>query len=233
MNALASILRHPDIWCGNRLAASQQPGVPTGFAALDAELPGGGWPAGALTELLPDHEGIGEMQLLIPALGRLSRGGRLIALVAPPHVPYAPALAAGIDLAQLMIVAPATVRETLWATGQILRSGACGAVLAWLATAKYAELRHLQLAAEEGRSVAALLRPARAALEASPAPLRLALAPAGRQLAIDILKRHGPRLSVPLRIAVKRPIANHHALDSLPFSSPAAGNAAARPAAIG
>ena len=34
----------------------------SGFAELDAELPGGGWPLGALCELLPRH--VGE-----PALG--------------------------------------------------------------------------------------------------------------------------------------------------------------------
>jgi hypothetical protein len=230
--SLHSVLARPDIWRGDRLATSCRPGLPTGYAALDAELPGGGWPTGALTELLLDDEGIGEMQLLIPALARLSRSGRPIALIAPPYIPYAPALAAGLDLAQLIVVACAAFRETLWTIGQILRSGACGAVLAWLSPVKYAELRRLQLAAEEGRTVAALFRTTRAAAEASPAPLRLALAPAGGQLAIDIIKRHGPRLPAPLRIAVGRPISDHNALDSLPLPAPAAGNISARSATV-
>jgi hypothetical protein len=232
MSRLDSVLARPDIWRGDRLAAACRPGVPTGYAALDAELPGGGWPAGALTELLLNGEGIGEMQLLMPALARLSRSGRLIALIAPPHIPYAPALAAGLDLAQLMVVACTAFRETLWATGQVLRSGACGAVLAWLSPVKYAELRRLQLAAEEGRTVATLFRTARAAAQASPAPLRLTLAPAGGQLAIDIIKRHGPRLPAPLRIAVTRPVSDHNVLDSLPLPAPAAGNISARSAVI-
>ncbi|HET8608533.1 MAG TPA: translesion DNA synthesis-associated protein ImuA [Burkholderiales bacterium] len=232
MSLLDSVLARSDIWRGDRLATACRPGVPTGYASLDAELPGGGWPAGALTELLLDGEGIGEMQLLIPALARLSRSGRLIALIAPPYIPYAPALAAGLDLAQLMVVACAAFREALWTAGQILRSGACGAVLAWLSPVKYTELRRLQLAAEEGHTVAALFRPGRAAAQASPAPLRLVLAPAGGQLAIDIIKRHGPRLRAPLRIAVTRPVSDSNVLDSLPLPAPAAGNIPARSAII-
>jgi len=46
--------------------------VSSGFPELDAGLPGGGWPAGALTEILPAHEGIGELRLLGPALAGLS-----------------------------------------------------------------------------------------------------------------------------------------------------------------
>jgi hypothetical protein len=77
----------------------------SGFAALDAELPGGGWPLGALCELLPRHVGIGELRLLGPALASLSAAGRSLAWIAPPHRPYAPALAAaGIDLARVLVV---------------------------------------------------------------------------------------------------------------------------------
>ena len=64
MNAFAALLNHPALWRGNELSRTVRPGVPTGFAALDQELPGGGWPQSALTEILPQHEGIQFMLIL-------------------------------------------------------------------------------------------------------------------------------------------------------------------------
>jgi len=43
---------HPDLWKGNQLARAASRVVPCGDDALAAELPGGGWPRGALTDLL-------------------------------------------------------------------------------------------------------------------------------------------------------------------------------------
>ena len=48
------------VWQASRLAHAGAAALPTGFATLDAELPGGGWPAGALVELLADRPGVGE-----------------------------------------------------------------------------------------------------------------------------------------------------------------------------
>jgi hypothetical protein len=67
---LAQVLDRPDVWRGDTLARAPLPGVPTGFAELDRELPGGGWPRGGLTEILPLRRGIGELSLLLPALAR-------------------------------------------------------------------------------------------------------------------------------------------------------------------
>src|SRR5512147_2029116 len=89
---LDALLARPDIRRGGALGASSQPGSPTGFAALDAVLPVLGGPARALTELLPRHAGIGELRLLGGALALLSARGGGIASIAPPFLPYAPAL---------------------------------------------------------------------------------------------------------------------------------------------
>ena len=125
MNAFAALLNHPALWRGNELSRTAKPGVSTGFAALDAELPGGGWPQSALTEILPRHEGIGELRILGAALAALSKQSRMLAWIAPPYLPYAPALAAlGIDLKHILIVRTHSPRETLWATEQALRSQA-------------------------------------------------------------------------------------------------------------
>jgi hypothetical protein len=101
----AGLDQHPGIWRGSELARTGCPGIASGFAALDAELPGGGWPCGALTEILPQHEGIGELRILGPALAQLAAQGKFIAWIAPPYLPYAPALAAaGIGLERVLIV---------------------------------------------------------------------------------------------------------------------------------
>ena len=212
---LADLLVRSDIRRATDLARVARPSVPTGFPALDAQLPGGGWPSGALTEILPAHQGIGELRLLGPALAGLSRKGRRLAWIAPPHLPYAPALdAADIDLSTLLIVRTTSLTDTLWAAEQCLRSAACGAVLLWPQQLKYAELRRLQLAADGTDAMAVLFRPPSAADQASPAALRLGLATADGGLAVRILKRRGAALQSPVRVEIGPPTAR------TPFSAP-------------
>jgi cell division inhibitor SulA/protein ImuA len=214
---LSALLERPDIRRGGAAAQVASPSVPTGFPALDAALPGGGWPTGCLAELLPAHEGIGELRILGPALAALSRAGKRLAWIAPPHLPYAPALhAAGIALAQLLIVRTAAARDALWAAEQALASAACGAVLVWPGAVKYAELRRLQLAADRTRALAVLFRAPRDASEASPAALRLALATAGGGLAVRILKRRGAVCELPVVVDLGAPRAVDRAVPAEP-----------------
>jgi len=202
--ALATLATLPPglVWQADRLARPAEAGVPTGFAALDAQLPGGGWPRGALIELLAETPGIGELGLLLPIL-QTAAAERWIAWIAPPHLPYAPALAAaGVPLERLLLLTPADHAETLWTIRQALASGGCGVVLAWLARADTAALRRLQLAAEDSATPLFLFRPAAAAIQPSPASLRLRLAPAPDALTIDILKRRGPALAAPIPLTI-------------------------------
>ncbi len=201
--AAASPLALPDglVWRADRLAAPARRGLPTGWPELDAELPGGGWPPGALIELLADQPGIGEIGLLAPLLGRVP-AERWIAWIAPPWLPYAPALqAAGVPLAQLLVVEAAEAPQAQWATRQALASGACHAVLAWPRRIDTAALRRLQLAAEASATPLFLFRPQGAAAQPSPAPLRLRLEADGAGLRVEILKRRGPALDGALRLA--------------------------------
>src|SRR3954464_9934120 len=102
--ALQHVLERHPVWRGSALVHAPA-AIATGFAALDAELPGGGWPGGALIELLPAAPGIGELGLVLPALARLTAAGKHAVCLAPPHLPYAPALAAaGLDLTRLLVV---------------------------------------------------------------------------------------------------------------------------------
>ncbi len=190
---LQALLARPDLWLGDGRANVPGPEtVPTGFAALDALLPGGGWPAGALTEVLLSGEGIGELRLLMPALARLCRQDRWIAWVNPPNIPYAPALAAaGLDLSRILVVRAGTSRDRLWAFEQCLRSGACLAALGWPGECDDRALRRLQLAAAKGGALGLLFRPERAAAHPSPAALRLRLARSSRSLTVELLKGRG------------------------------------------
>jgi len=222
--ALEDILQRHPVWRGGG-SKLQIPIVSTGYESLNDQLPGGGWPTGALTELLPGRKGIGELQLVLPALAALSWAGKRVVWIAPPHLPYAPALAAaGVDLAQLVVVRAPGRRDALWAAEQALRSGSCHALLAWFHRASFDELRRLALAAEASPAWVTLFRPPAAAAEPSPACLRVALEPEGDALSLRILKRRGAPAAAPLRLVLKRPV---HALGGSPLPAPAAGRARA------
>jgi len=235
MVALADILQRQAVWRGGAVPAASAglatPAAPTGFAGLDAELPGGGWPVGGLVEVLCRAEGIGELQIVLPALAALTAAGRRVAWLAPPHLPYAPALrAAGVRLERLTVVRAPGRRDALWAAEQALRARTFHALLLWLPRASYAELRRLTVAAQAGPGFALAFRPPEAACESSPAVLRLALEPAPpARLAVRILKRRGAPLAVPLPIPVERPVkAPVHALGRTPFPAVPAPGAVAR-----
>ncbi|HEY8521202.1 MAG TPA: translesion DNA synthesis-associated protein ImuA [Gammaproteobacteria bacterium] len=177
---MEALLRDGRVWLG-RGAQLAPPVIPTGFAALDRYLPGGGWPRNAISEIFLEQYGIGELTLLMPALAELTRAedaaGRWIVWVAPPLVPYAPALRRqGVELDRLLLVHPRGGRKNdLWAVEQAIRSGSAAAVLAWVRTADDVDLRRLQLAAEERVCWVVLFRPVEDLENRSPAALRLEL----------------------------------------------------------
>ncbi len=197
---LENLLRHPGIWRTQRGGESPHNTLSTGFAELDRALPAGGWPLGALTEILFQGMGAGELRLVMPALARLSREGRWIAWIAPPHIPYAPALAAwGVDLSRLLLVRTRSENDALWAAEQALRSGSCGAVLIWPASVDDRSLRRLQLAAESGECWGLLFRTAHVP-QRSPAAVRLKLEPLPQGALVQILKCRGRAPSAALTI---------------------------------
>ena len=208
--ALAEVLERGDIRRGDAFAVAPAPTLATGFAALDAELPGGGWPRGALTELLAEHQGIGELGLLVPVLAALTDAGRTVVLVAPPYAAHAPAwAAAGIRLGGLRLVLPRRPRDALWAGVEALRCGGVATTLLWLdelfcGGLSANSLRRLQVAAGEGGGGAFCFRPPQLASVASPAPLRLQLQAAGKQLRVTLLKRRGPPARRALLLDISR-----------------------------
>ncbi len=201
---------HHAVWRAHQLGSKAAGDtLSSGFATLDAQLPGGGWPRSALTELLITEPGIGELQLLAGVLAAQSRAGKSILFIAPPAPLNALALSQwGLDLRQVLLLAAPRPADRLWAIEQALKSGSVGALLAWLPTdspTRVEHLRRLQLAAQHSTGLAFLYRPLAARQQASPAPLRLTLAAAPeRQLAVQLIKRRGPVHAQPLLLTLPR-----------------------------
>jgi len=207
---LQALLRHPRIRTAgydksrvsgteNRYARATT--IATGFAGLDRLLCGG-WPRAALTEMLVEHYGCGEMSVLLPALQAESAGKGLIVWVCPPYLPYAPALrAAGIDLSRLVLVNAGNDNDALWSAEQALKSGACAAVFIWAEATRAHVLRRLQLAAEQNACWVVIFRPLRFMRQQSVAALRIQVSAHGRKLSLRAFKsRFGRPGSVQLSL---------------------------------
>ncbi len=200
-DALEKLLQNPRVWRGQNNGEHWK-GLESGYPKLDQHLPGGGWPLHALTEILLEHYGTGELQLLMPALARLSQAdgpaeAGWIAWIGPPFEPYAPALLQwGINLSRVLLVRPKHADEALWAAEQALASGNCAAVLLWSDTLDDAASRRLQLAAEKGQSWAIAFRSLKARLQPSAAALRIQLSSGEQGTDIGILKSRGGRPAV-------------------------------------
>lgn len=175
MNAVASLdalICERRVWRGRPapLPAGEQP---TGLPVLDAALPARGWPEASLSEILIPVDGVGELQLVLPTVARLTRRGERVVVVSPPYCLHAPAWqAAGVALDWLAIVA-APSGEMAWTMEQCLRSGSCAAVLGWLPRADDRSLRRLQIAAAAGRALGFVFRDRAALGNPSPSALRI------------------------------------------------------------
>jgi protein ImuA len=108
----------------------------TGLPEVDALLPGGGFPRGALSEIV-GGPGSGKTALCLAAMARVMRGEGLAAFVDGRGELYPPAAAAlGVDLSRLLIVRPEPegvargrsssppAATALWAAEALLASGA-------------------------------------------------------------------------------------------------------------
>ena len=213
------------LWRADELPGDDTGGpiLPSGFAELDHELPGGGWPQGQLIELLTDDAGIGELSLLAPALAQMARSRRCTVWVLPVdavratrvarEAVHAHALCAGtgrrgLDLARTIFVKPATPRENLWAVEQSLRARHLGAVVGWLPQASsdsdFRALRRLHLLAQTHRR--SLSCCARYARRRRPRPPRCGCNwQRWRELAITLLKRRGRPLLEPIVLKLRPP----------------------------
>lgn len=205
---LRSDLLPPDlgaaVWRATELGCTVGVTLTTGHAALDAQLPGGGWSVGVVNEILQPDAVHNEWRLLLPSLCRAPAG--VVLLVGAPHVPFGPALVAqGLDPRRLLWVAASVTAERLWAAEQALRCAGVTAVLVWLLQARAEQLRRLQMAAQAHGKLLFVMRPAQAQADSSPAALRLlALNQPGHDaLVLHLLKRRGPPLEQDLTLPAR------------------------------
>ena len=214
--ALASLFDSAALWRGNTLRAGDGPVCATGYPALDAHLPGGGWPVAGLTELLSGTTGVGELRLLLPALAVLAaRKPGWIVWIAPPYLPNAPALLQwGLSPGRMLLIHPRSAADAAWAAEQALESGTCVAVLLWTNTLESGRAfrpasqrrtaglsmqqfsRRLQLAAVSNQCWAVTLRAATARRQPSAAMLRLYIDSAAGQRDLHLLKVRGGQPAV-------------------------------------
>ncbi|MBA5686326.1 translesion DNA synthesis-associated protein ImuA [Duganella sp. LX47W] len=195
--ALDQVMR-TNVWRASERAVSRATTMATGHAMLDQELPNGGWPRSALVELLVQQHGIGEMQLLKPALAGLSRQQR-VAFIQPPYLPHVMACRSWrLNEQNVLWLRPKSSADALWSAEQILKNGSCGAVVLWQSNVRPESLRRLNLAAQSTDTWLWLIRPLAAAADASVSPLRIALRPALGGVSVDIVKRKGPTCEAPI-----------------------------------
>ena len=165
--------RNPNLWRGCNMTDQGFQGLSTGFPELDDILPGQGWPQSGLVEIISRHWGMGELQLLIPLMRSIAKQGQWILWIAPPYIPYAPALIqAGIDIHQVLVIKQDTsCKDALWSMEKALKAKDCGMVLTWQNWLPGKVLRRLQLAAEAGETLGIFFK--RKDSKYSQLPLRL------------------------------------------------------------
>jgi protein ImuA len=209
--ALKGVWRAQDMTRDERVCSS-------GYPALDADLPGGGWPLGAMVEVLQPNATQHVWQLLAPALAQQIQtgpAGQAVVLIGAPAMPFGPGLAArGVDPQRLLCVQAEGLAQRLWVAEQALRCADVAAVLVWLpctSSARGAErgssanlqmqLRRLQIAVPPHGLLFAL-RPLAAQAEVSCARLRLGVQADGAAdcLQVQILKRRGPPPLLPVEL---------------------------------
>lgn len=190
------------LWRGDALGRTVVDTVTSGWAALDAELPGGGWPRRSVVEILAAQPAVLEWRLLAPGLRTVVEAGGQVVVIGPPRPPHLPGLQhLGLDERQFLWLQAETPAERLWTTEQIIKSAAAGAVVAWLPKARHEQLRRLQVCAQACEGLIFLCRPEAARHEASAAALRVhAAAWPDWQLGVHVLKRQGPPHDAPLAL---------------------------------
>jgi protein ImuA len=182
------------LWRGNDFGRTATSVCTSGWASLDAELPGGGWPLGSVSEVLAAQPSVLEWRLLGPALRRVVADGGQVVVVGPPRRPHLPGLLhEGLDERQLVWIQAELPAERLWVTEQLIKSNSAGAIVAWLPQARQEQLRRLQVCAQSCDGPVFLCRPEAARHEASASPLRVhASVGLDWELHVNVFKRRGP-----------------------------------------
>jgi protein ImuA len=220
-STLQHILQHTGVFRWGDQPRLPTAVIPSGFAAIDAQLPGGGWPVPGFIEVLCNSVGVGELAMWLPALRALCAPQ----LSGPAHasvdtcpnalwihsyqtrgrgyqaIPNAPALAAqGLDLSSMAFVQPPSDEASLWVCEQALLSRSVGLVLTVLtqqhassmALRRIAQAARASDASERSGALCVLLGAHSAASSPSPAQIRIVAEPSeAGRLHLRFIKRQG------------------------------------------
>lgn len=196
MSSVEQLIQDSRLWRGKHYRddhrQQSENSISSGIAQLDQQLHWRGWPLHSSSELLCEHWGIGELNLLMPLLRKISHKRR-IAWINPPFIPYPPALEAqGVTPEKCLLLYPPEP-DQLWAAEQVLASSAFAIVLTWFTqqASNATPYRRLQAAAEKGHCLHFHFRPPQSKQQSSPARLRIQLSASTSQLAIEVLKQPG------------------------------------------
>lgn len=162
-------IRHPGVIqelrerireAGGGRPRSADPGVPTGFAALDRLLPAGGLAPGTLVEWLGDGEGSGAATLGLAVAAHVLRGGAALVVI-DDAAEFHPAAAAelGVPLDRTIVVRPADATSALWVWEQSLRCPGVAVTFGRIGSLTDRVARRLQVGAEVGGGWGFLVRP--------------------------------------------------------------------------
>jgi cell division inhibitor SulA len=168
----------------------------TGIKALDALLPAGGWPKHGLVEIIVQGVYADPMDVLLPVLSGLSREGRWLAMVTPPHyarmrVNTHPAM----DTASVLQINPHKGRSGLWTLESLMRAGHCRVVMAWPACRTELMEKRLARAATLGRSLGVLFRQGPPQAGSTGCAVRLSVRRRKDSLAVYLVDNEGDRVA--------------------------------------
>jgi cell division inhibitor SulA len=168
----------------------------TGISALDALLPAGGWPKHGLVEINVQGVYTDPMDVLLPALARLSREGRWLAMVTPPH--YARARIhtdLSMDTGNVLQINPHKGRSGLWTLESLMRAGHCRTVMAWPSCRTELMEMRLARAATLGRSLGVLFHHGTPRAGTTGCAVRLSVERRTDSLAVFLIDNEGDRVA--------------------------------------
>ena len=197
---LARQLRSQGVFCAaEETARRKASAVPeSGLGWLLGQMPED---EGGLSEWIPAREGAATVALLI-ALLKEQKATEEPVLVVEGDSPVNPPAWEALGLGERTVfVRTASLQDRLWALEQALRCRGVRGVIAWVDRLPDRSLRRLQLAAEQGRGWAFLIRPPEAQREKCWGDVRFLVEPRAsskddilenrRSVTIEVLARRG------------------------------------------
>lgn len=170
--------------------------LPTGIGVLDDMLPDGGWPRAGVVEVTETADHACAMELFMPALARVTRQGRGLALVAPPYPARKRIFTdTGVNPVRVVQVNPHPGRSALWTVESLLQSADYGVVMAWPGCDTELMDKRLQKAAMLGRVLCVLFRPPCRSTAVSSSNLRIVVDADEDGRALYLLNGRGERLA--------------------------------------